>query len=598
MSLVQNPEPTLDRWTQRAFAFGVILLAWAIASVLGLSALGWQCTRPRLLALLLAVVGLAVVVAWKLPSPRLEYRRDARVVWWLAALSLVAWVVQFVRVFHLVLERPVYDWDGLYYHLPAIHGWVQAGRIHWLSGLADIPFANGYSMGAETLGFAVATLTGHGRFVDGSTLFFWPVGLFAVVVFARQVGASPAWSWFAGGCTAQIPSLVALSTTLYVDAAFGIAAWCAVAASVRWFGLQSRSTAWDALLLGSAMGLAATTKGMGWVLGAVLGVFLLWLWFRSRVSAPRAILQVTIVFAAVFAVAGYWPLRNTLHTSNPIHPLELRIGEKLLDEGYSPRLMVQQDLPEGWRKWPPPLRPLKSWISFDAPRHGHNAVGGLGILWLALGLPAWVWLSLRRTPSTWPRWLGVFALTLLVLQPGAWWSRFTLWLPGLGLVAAALAFSILAGRRWGRVWVAVAALVFVGAVFESAAALRWEERQGRDPNSDAYVSSFDYYFPHFTDRDFAAAFLVAPRIARSPWSRMGTLFGGALCHPLSTREIFATGSAPDSTDIERLRHDGVSWIVWDVIENGEASPALEAAAADTFRYRVGPSTDFQFLRLD
>jgi len=119
MSLVQNPEPTLDRWTQRAFAFGVILLAWAIASVLGLSALGWQCTRPRLLALLLAVVGLAVVVAWKLPSPRLEYRRDARVVWWLAALSLVAWVVQFVRVFHLVLERPVYDWDGLYYHLPA-----------------------------------------------------------------------------------------------------------------------------------------------------------------------------------------------------------------------------------------------------------------------------------------------------------------------------------------------------------------------------------------------------------------------------------------------------------------------------------------------
>ncbi len=587
-----------DEVALRSFGFGVIFLATLESLVLGGSALGWTCGREVVAVWVVLAALLGLWGARRLQPSRLERRRDHLFAKCLALIALVAWCVQFFRVAWLAWNRPVYDWDGLYYHLPALSGWVEAGRVTWLEGLADIPFANGYPMGSEVLGFVVHQLTGQSQWVDATTLLFWPLGLFALFLLCRQVGASEAWSWFAAGLSGQIPVFVALSTTTYVDATFAITGWVAVAAALRWSRLQSRASGWDALLLGAALGLCVGTKGLGWLLVILLLVWLIGSWFRSRMEAPQMVLQLSLGMAALLAVGGYWPARNIVHTGNPLHPIELRVGEKVLVEGYSPHAMVEQDLPPSWRAWPAVLRPVKSWVTFDSRRMGHNAVGGLGLLWIGWGLPSLVWLTIRRPriPS-WPPGLVLVALVFLVAQPGNWWSRFSLWLHAIGLPAAALATSVVGGSRLRRACEVAVVVIFVAAVVETEGALRWEQRQGRDPELGAYCSSFDYYFPRFTETVFAADFLSAEHIARSSWGRMGTLFGGALALPLGQRRLTRLDSPLDPSDLPRLRARGIGWVVWDVLHDGPLRPEVRAAARASYHYQAEPAIDFEFLEL-
>lgn len=87
--------------------------------------------------------------------------------------------------------------------------------------------------------------------------------------------------------------------------------------------------------------------------------------------------------------------------------------------------------------------------------------GGLGALWPLLGVPATaaavVVLGRRR------RHLLVWSvpfLAALALQPAPWWTRFVLWLPGLG----ALALAVVLGRlgRAAATGLAALALALVG----------------------------------------------------------------------------------------------------------------------------------------
>ena len=39
------------------------------------------------------------------------------------AVALVWFVMTWLALAWLTWLRPVFDWDGLYYHVPAIHGW-------------------------------------------------------------------------------------------------------------------------------------------------------------------------------------------------------------------------------------------------------------------------------------------------------------------------------------------------------------------------------------------------------------------------------------------------------------------------------------------
>ena len=141
------------RWIPALLAAWTWTLASLVAWVLLVSALGIET------GLILGIAEALVAIAVGATVGRMVFTRSADShdsLSWPGRIVLFTGATAFVSIWAhqawVAWRRPVYDWDGLYYHLPAVHGWLRAGRIAWLEG-HDIPFVNGYPMAVETLGF-------------------------------------------------------------------------------------------------------------------------------------------------------------------------------------------------------------------------------------------------------------------------------------------------------------------------------------------------------------------------------------------------------------------------------------------------------------
>ncbi|MBN2171748.1 MAG: hypothetical protein JW819_10570 [Candidatus Krumholzibacteriota bacterium] len=635
-----------ERGVERAFVAVAVLLALPQVLILGSGALGLALSPGLALAFLTLAVAGAAACAWRWPAATPGGRaapppggpaasetpaganrragppgRGATVAAWLAAGALLAWSGSvWMRLLVLALRRPPYDWDGLYYHLPALQGWVQAGRVTWLDQLPDLPFANGYPMAVETLGFLVHALTGSSRLVDGGNLLFWPLAALALAVLAGRLGLGGPWRWLPAGLLAGVPVLVGQSGTCYVDPAFSAAVMASFAAAALFSRDAGRHPVSRGLLLGACLGLMLGTKGLGApFLLVTLPVAVLARLLAGGLSAwRRPLVGGLVALAAALAVGVYWYARNMIHTGNPLFPVELRLGERLLAAGYDMKGLLAANMPDWLASLPRAARPLVSWLQPDAPVTGYAPTSGLGYLWLAGGLPAalWaLWRSRRRGGAPWrpaALLLGVMVLLLFLIQPAPWWGRFTVWLHGLGLPCLALAAAAAAGRArrpsstttaWaGRALASLLLVVYLGlagvAVWEGETALAHAVREGRAPvPGGAYLSSRDYVFPDMRGAPGWDDCLSARRVARSDWSRLGTLLGGVLAMPLDARELSHLTRWPDANTLARLADEGVEWVVWDRLGAGETPPILVEAARERHRFAPAPDVDFTILRL-
>ncbi len=580
-------------------ALGTAWTPWAARALTGLSAL---------LAVLFAswFAGAGRREAGAPPDAEAPAGWPAR----LPAVAALGWTaLLWGRLWLLAWRRPPYDWDGLYYHVPALNAWAAAGRICWIDTIPDVPYVN-YPMGVEATTFLLHALHRASALVDAVNLWYWPLAVAALVVLARSLGARGAWAWLAGGLLAGAPVLVGQGATAYTDSAFAATVMAALAASVLLvFGPAGRRTRL-ALLWGAALGLMAGAKGSGLPFAAVLTVLVaiaaLW---RRRAPAGAWWPHLLAGLAVAAAVGGYWYLRAALLTGNPLHPIQVAIGQKVIFPGWDHVAFSEANLPDWLAAYPPWLRTPVSWLQFDAPIRGYAPTGGLGYLWPAAGLPAAVALGVvlarrRRDPARGP-FLLLAAATLLLLaaQTSTWWSRFTIWLLALGLPALAALLSRL--ERPGRAWPLRAAAILVAAgclglaIWESGRTLRLEEATGRDPEAAdvRYVSTDAMLFGGLWETPGADRFLAAPAVARGPWGRLGTLVDGDLCLPLGRRRIVVLPPEPSAADLARLRAEGISWVLWDVAGGGEVPATLREAAVEELVFDRGPEADFRFLRL-
>jgi hypothetical protein len=500
----------------------------------------------------------------------------------LTALVLLAYAaLVFVQLLVIAWLRPVYDWDGLYYHVPSIHGWARAGRVAWLGDHPDVPFVNGYPMAAEVVAFFLNQL-GAERLVDAANLCFWPLASCGLIVLASALGAPRYWAMGCGGAIALVPLWVAQSATAYVDPAFAACCIAVLALAVPLVSASGSEARLLGLLLGPALGLCAATKGLGipfalWVFLALAVARLL----RQQLSLTLAWRPILLTPLLAVAVAGFWPLRNGLHTGNPLYPVGLQIAGWTVFDGVDARAHTLLNLPHWLIDVPAALRPLVAWTQPDAPVVHYGAISGLGYIWLLAGMPCTVVLALLllRAQSAARRWRSGFLLfvaaSTFLFQPAPWWGRFTLWLHGVGLPASAVVLHLAGGhpgaaRRTLRL--GLVALLLGTGVSESLLALRaqWRDGLGVWP-SQVYVDSAGYVFPRAQDRSALERLLRAQRIARSSHSRWGTLLGGALAQPIGARELVHVD--PDLRVEELLALD-VEWLVWDVIAAGPCPRAL------------------------
>ena len=415
---------------------------------------------------------LAAAAAWRVAAS-FAVRRGARV--WPVVLA-VAWSSSvWLRLVVLAWRRPVYDWDGLYYHLPALQGWVQAGRVAWLDNVPDLPWANGYPGGMEVLSFVVHRLTGSSAFVDGSNLLLWPLGALGLVVLAGRLGARGPWRWLPAALGAGVPTLVVQSCTCYTDVGFAAAVTAALAAALLFVFADDLRRATRVVVLGAALGLVLATKGTGAPFAAIIGL--------AAVGAAAARARWRLAVAGV-AVADHRPAgrRILVRAQRPPHgqpgvpdrPARWGRGNSRR-AGIRPTWSIPTCRRGSWTCRRSCGRCAAGWSPGRRPAHT-DPTAGLGWLWIAGGVPAALWV-LGRRPGAPALLLVAMGALLLLVHPAPWWSRQTLWLHAIGLPCLALAL----GRMPRRSRPSASTLAFAAvAIWEGESALAGEWARGRD----------------------------------------------------------------------------------------------------------------------
>jgi hypothetical protein len=602
------------------FAGVTFFLALVQCFCLGSGSLGLRLGRPAAVGGLLVIILLSAWLASRFrrhsleaiaaPAPEARLRGVSWTAWGVAAGALAWAAFLWVRLWRLASLRPCYDWDGLYYHLPAIGGWAAQGRVCWLNGGADVPFVN-YPMGVEVTTFFMHLVLGTSRLATAGNLWYWPLAFLAVVVIALMLGVRGPWRWVSGAWIAGTSGLVCQSVTGYSDPGSTATAMGALAASGLLVFDRGTPVVWRLVLWGAALGLLAGAKGTGAPFAAVLALSVcVVVLFQGRNDWQRWLWRLGLAAVIALAVGGYWYIRNAIVTGNPIYPVELKFGAKVLIPGYDRVNFVEANLPAWLAAYPRFLRVPVSWLQLDAPIRGYDPVGGMGFLWLFGCLPAMFLLVFllppRRSDPHSRRFLffGALAVLLLASETSPWWSRFTIWLLALGLPSLAwvLQLGSTAARRWLRpVALLLLAAASVLAIWESNRTAGLEEQTGKIVNATAsgpvYASSADRLFPRFLKTAGIDRFMAAGKIARSPWGRLGTLFGGVLSQPLGAREIVLLPATPVAKDFERLAAEGVTWVIWDVVGAGQPPEVLREAAAEEIVYQSASDVDFRFFRL-
>jgi hypothetical protein len=312
-------------------------------------------------------------------------------------------------------------------------------------------------------------------------------------------------------------------------------------------------------------------------------------------------------------VGGFWYTRNLIETGNPIYPIQIKIGEKVLIDGWDYAQFTDANMPQWLADYPSATRMFVSWLELDAPISGCAPIGGMGYVWIAGALPAFlylcVWLLRKRRQSAYPVRVFVFltslVLMLLVIQPAPWWARFTVWLHALGLpcIAVVLCHAV---SRWDRarkhlITIVLGFGVIAVAVWESDTTSKIEWHDGRNPQAqgyrDMFLPSLDYVFPRLGDLPAGNALLESAKVARSPMEHMGSLLVGILCTPLGKRQIVVVPAQPRESDVATLREAGIEWVVWDVSDMGDVPEVLRVAAKATQAYEPSPDVRLQILRI-
>jgi hypothetical protein len=182
-----------------------------------------------------------------------------------------------------------------------------------------------------------------------------------------------------------------------------------------------------------------------------------------------------LFLAAITVTGSYWYLRAWIRYGNPMYPVRVSAFGRTLFPGPATGTSIVG--PQTPAKLVGHGRLYQIWGSWTAPTPHwtyEQRLGGFGPLWVWFELPALLllvfWLVRRR------RWQILAVLVavpgaILLLQPAAWWSRFTIIVLGPGAVALASALERLSPRplRWAvqaaacgtAVWVGVSALAAV-----------------------------------------------------------------------------------------------------------------------------------------
>ena len=357
--------------------------------------------------------------------------------------------------------------DGNAYHIPAMSMWAHRGYVHWVDiarrGMSGM--VNGYPKGVELAGFVLVRATGMSALSNTINQIFLPLGILGVSSLAIWLGCTLPFATCLGFLWVLIPVNLFQATTVYVDSAYGS---IVVAFLALWGVMQQLARSQHPLsfplagVFGAAAGLALAAKGSAVVLvGAVFFALCISVLFfaletglKRRTVLRRAFVSLAIAASVALLVGGYWYVRNYLYAGSPLYPVGVTVAGKVLFPGNTVGEAIAEgyNTPEWMQAWPRWKQIMFTWSQsyFFRPAGvpawpesimGVGSIlGGLGYLWIFGCIPAiagWVFSAMAgwRTKFDGEAVLLLIGLVVMVFlgTPMNWWTRYTVWLYGLGL---------------------------------------------------------------------------------------------------------------------------------------------------------------------
>jgi len=599
-----------------AFAGVSVFLATVQISLLTLGAMSVRTGRVMCWVVFLVAAALAAVFSqqvaredWKaekgVPSHTSRPDIAGRSLRFAITIAIAVALVIFVGEWLLAALRAPIAYDSLCYHVPAIHGWVRAGRICWVPATNDL--VNASPTGVETFSFFVYHLLGTDLLVDASNLWYMPLGALGLYLIASALGATGVWRWLAGALFFAIPVNIIKGPTCYVDVGFACAVIGVIAVTCVLLHKPGPVRLGGMILWGCNAGLMLGGKGTGAPFLVIATVALFWVGIlrRKKQDLKQWTLLMCAALVVALAVGGYWYVRNWLVTGDPVYPVGVSVGRWVIFPGEA-----ASDFVVHWgayvgghapdhkllTAWPESVAFVATWLQLRGPTD--CVFGGIGYFWLAGALPGvcWVWLSTRRRLNPASRrsllLVTVMVLAMFAAQPARWWARLTVWVYALGLPCFVLGFQDLIRHRGSagrRVTGAILGLGLTALVLIEGATVLSNERRAylvfrNVTNSSTWGvrPSLRIYFNHLTGTMFDEV-VRDKSLARNALTGYSALLAGFLCTPIGQRDIEILPETITARDLQRLRHKGTRWVLWE----GEPPECLKKGAARIQRLHVG-----------
>jgi hypothetical protein len=234
-------------------------------------------------------------------------------------------------------------WDALAYHLPVALRWLQSGSL-------GIPPSLGWQYGLPgnaEIGMMLLLSTGSQALAPLVNFFALAVlALSTYVIAARLVGGNRIAAYTATLVLLSLPMVEFQAFSAYVDL-FGTAFLAAALAlflssrdaempgiAGRPFHQRSQTLI---LLAALACGVSVGTKPVFWVYAAVVCLVVTVVLVRESMRASSELAKVLgLVVVGVLLPSVFWFGRSFEATGNPLFPMQVKIGERVLLKGFAP----------------------------------------------------------------------------------------------------------------------------------------------------------------------------------------------------------------------------------------------------------------------
>ena len=324
----------MPRGSSRWLGAAVIGWAWITVGMEVFGTIGLLARGPLLAwSLFGGAVGLACRLRWSEPN---EAGREAGAgeplgLGGTIALGLALWAMTMLALNSLLRPVKVVS-DGPIYHLWFAARWAEAGRIF----LVPTPFGDNvatYFPATGDLWFAWLVIGWGGEtLAKVGQVPFLPIAAMAVYAMARRLGAGRSASVIAACCLSTVTPLIVFANEANVDAIL-LAGYLASAFFLLRYALGDGGIG-SIALGGLAAGLSWGCKPTGLIfVSPVLGLAALAV-LRRPMPIRSRLGHLLVLAGTPMLTAGYWYARNAFVTGNPLYPLQVEVGERVLLTGW------------------------------------------------------------------------------------------------------------------------------------------------------------------------------------------------------------------------------------------------------------------------